>query len=241
MGSRHSISGDDQDMSERDRVVAGRVRRGRAKAWRWRAGLLLSLTGAVLVAHSAYGLWGTGIGTARAQQAFRDQLRRNGFPERPVPGGAIGFIRIPRLEVDMAFVQGVTVAALSKGPGHYPGTPLPGQGGNVAIAGHRTTHLAPFWSLDRLQAGDDIFVRTSLGRFVYRVQWSVVVDRSNWSVTASTDLPALTLTTCFPRFSGRQRLVVRAVQVYGTAPGGFINHLAHAEDGLLWRGSRGVH
>ena len=124
----------------------------------------------------------------------------------------------------MAFVQGVDAAALAKGPGHYPKSPLPGYGGNVVISGHRTTHLAPFWSLDALVPGDQITLQTRRGTFLYRVQWTkVVVPDALW-VTDRTDRPSLTLTTCNPRFSQRQRLVVRAVQIYAAIPGGLTDH-----------------
>jgi sortase A len=85
----------------------------------------------------------------------------------------------------------------------------------VAIAGHRTTHLHPFWPLDQLRAGDRVLLQTRLGAFVYRVTWKRTVALDDWSVIAPTAVPSLTLTTCTPRFSNRERLVVRAVQVAG--------------------------
>jgi sortase A len=177
-----------------------------------------------MLAHVGWQLWGTGISTAHAQSRFRAEIHRHGFPRVPVHAGALGYIRISRLALDMAFVQGIDQDALSRGPGHYPKTPLPGQGGNVAIAGHRTTHLAPFWALDKIEPGDEITLQTRAGRFVYRVQWAILVEPGDWSITARTPLPSLTLTTCAPRFSSRQRLVVRAVQVYGRTPAGFVDY-----------------
>jgi sortase A len=93
----------------------------------------------------------------------------------------------------------------------------------VAIAGHRTTHLHPFWALDRVQPGDRIVLLTRAGTFVYRVTWVRLVDPHDLSVIDPTAVPALTLTTCNPRFQAWQRLVVRAVQVFGPAPAGFID------------------
>jgi sortase A len=114
------------------------------------------------------------------------------------------------------------------GPGHDTWTPLPGEGGNVAISGHRTTFLHPFWSLDRVGPGDLITLETANGRFVYRVVWQRVISPDATWVTAPTAVPSLTLTTCTPRFSAARRLVVRAVQIYGAVPGGFLDRLPAA-------------
>jgi sortase A len=179
--------------------------------------------GVVLLLFVAYELWGTGLFTSRAQAGFRDEIAREGFPEygeRLIPGGAVGFITIPRIDLDMAFVEGVDTEALKKGPGHYPDSPLPGRRGNVAIAGHRTTYLHPFWSLDELRKGDRILLETARGRFVYRVRWQKVVSPYDVWVVDPTRRPSLTLTTCHPRFSASTRLVIRAVQVGGRAPDG---------------------
>jgi sortase A len=207
----------------RGRVARLRARRHRR---RWRtAGAVLLGAGLALLLAAGFDLWGTGVGTARAQARIRAEVRRHGLPPEPIPGGADGFVRIPRIHLDMAFVEGVGPDALALGPGHYPATPMPGQGGNVAIAGHRTTHLAPFWSLDELRPGDRVELVTARGRFVYRVLWvGVGPPGSDWVLGPTAD-PSLTLTTCYPRFSASQRLVVRAIQVSGPVPGGFLDHL----------------
>lgn len=204
-------------------LAGSRARRRRARAaLRW-GGLYLLLLGLSLLGHVAYQLWGTSVYTARAQSRLTTELRTRGFPVRPVPGGALGYIKIPQIGLEMAFVQGTDPSDLANGPGHYPDTPLPGQAGNVVIAGHRTTHLGPFWAVDSLAAGDQILLQTRRGTFLYRVQWVKVVPPGALWVAGSTDRPSLTLTTCYPRFSSRQRLVVRAVQVYGKVPGGFVD------------------
>jgi sortase A len=185
------------------------------------------LAGCVFLAEGAAAFVGTGAATARVQSDLRNGLAVNGFPRRPIPGGAVGFIRIPRIAVDAAFVQGIDQGALTEGPGHYPATPLPGWTGNTAIAGHRTTHGAPFWALDRLRSGDLVELQTHRGRFVYRVVWTRVVAAGDWGPIEGTTAPSLTLTTCWPRFSSRSRLVVRAVQVYGRIPGGFLGRPGH--------------
>jgi sortase A len=180
------------------------------------------LAGLALLGFVAYQLWGTGLTTSRAQASFRHDIAANGYPKTFPEGGEIGLIRIPRIGLDMAFVQGANWWTLQRGPGHYRRTPLPGQSGNVAIAGHRTTFLHPFWSLDRLERGDVIELQTEAGLFTYRVVWQRVVPPGSWWVIAPTARPSLTLTTCTPRFSAADRLVVRAVQVSGAPPTGVV-------------------
>jgi len=126
----------------------------------------------------------------------------------PPTGSAVAIIKIPKIGVDSAVVQGVGVGDLEKGPGHYPRTPMPGQPGNAAIAGHRTTYGAPFYNLDELHAGDDIFVSTRDGTYDYKVMFSHSVSPSDVAVLDPTSDNRLTLTTCTPRFTAVQRLVV---------------------------------
>jgi sortase A len=125
-------------------------------------------------------------------------------------GEAIARIEIPSIGVDAKVVAGVDPDDLKKGPGHYPGTPMPGQFGNSAIAGHRTTYGQPFYRLDEVQVGDEIVLTTVQGRFVYRATGSEVVDPGASQVVATTDptTATLTLTTCTPRYTASQRLVV---------------------------------
>jgi sortase A len=121
-------------------------------------------------------------------------------------------IQIPKIGVDSIVINGITREDLRKAPGHYPDTPMPGQVGNAAIAGHRTTYGAPFGNLDQLALGDEIRVRTVEGSFTFRVYEQLVVEPSNLGVLdADAARPAtLTLTTCNPRYSASQRLVVKA-------------------------------
>src|SRR5438552_9205647 len=138
---------------------ASRRARRRRRARGLALGASLVLAGASLLGTVAWQQWGTSLATARAQSRLKAEFHRalahpskGGHTDRPVlPGGAEGLIVIPAIHVDEAFVQGVALDDLAEGPGHYPGTPLPGRGGNVAIAGHRTTHGAPFWALDSLR------------------------------------------------------------------------------------------
>lgn len=139
----------------------------------------------------------------------------------PARGEAAGRIEIERIGVDWVFVEGVSVADLKKGPGHYPETPMPGQAGNAAIAGHRTTYGAPFHRLDELQPGDEIRVTTLQGTFTYEVRATEIVHPSQVEVLAPDHWPfpnALTLTACHPKYSARQRIVVGAELVGEPVP-----------------------
>jgi sortase A len=129
----------------------------------------------------------------------------------PVLGAPIGRLVIPAISLNQVVVQGTGEAQLEDGPGHYPATPLPGQAGDAAIAGHRTTWARPFWSLDALRPGDQIIVGTPEGRFTYAVQWTAVVLPTDLAAIPVTAAPSLTLSTCTPRFSASHRLLVHAV------------------------------
>ena len=135
------------------------------------------------------------------------------LPDEALPGlgQAAGRIEIPAIGVDWIFVEGVTSADLKKGPGHYPDAPMPGQAGNAAIAGHRTTYGAPFNRIDELAPGDEIIVTTVQGRFRYQVAEQLIVDPSQVEVLQPiADRNTLTLTSCHPKYSARQRIIVRA-------------------------------
>ena len=125
-------------------------------------------------------------------------------------GDAIARIEIPRIGVGKWVVAGVDKGDLKKGPGHYPETPLPGQLGNSAIAGHRTTFGQPFFDVDKLDVGDEIVVTTLAGRFVYRVTGQEIVSPSDYQVIATTDssIATLTLTSCHPKYTARERIIV---------------------------------
>jgi sortase A len=128
----------------------------------------------------------------------------------PGEGTAIGEIRIPRINVSQVLVEGTNTDDLRKGPGHYTGTPLPGQFGNSAIAGHRTTYGHPFYSLDAIKVGDPIVLITNQGIFVYDAISSQVVSPNDTAVLKNRFGTYLTLTTCNPRYSASTRLIVTA-------------------------------
>jgi sortase A len=133
-------------------------------------------------------------------------------PVVPPPGDPIGVIRIDKIGVDKVVVEGTTVPDLRKGPGHYEGSPLPGQLGNAAIAGHRTTYGAPFGDLDQLARGDTLFVQTLTGTWRYQLMRDPFeVDPSQVEVLDPVPGQAtLTLTTCHPKYSAAKRLIVQA-------------------------------
>ncbi len=139
---------------------------------------------------------------------------------KPIPaeGDAVARLEIPRMGLNRIVVEGAAAGDLAKGPGHFPETPLPGQLGNAAIAGHRTTHLHPFYDIDQLQPGDAITVTTLNGRYVYHVTGTEVVSPDDYAAVIPTTDPTkatLTLVSCTPRYSSSNRIIVHAELVAG--------------------------
>lgn len=196
-------------------------------------GLALITLGVIVLLFVAYQLFGTNIAESHSQanlkKSFAAELAHSRGATNPgdnptigagpttpqqdsLPtGGAIDHLVIPKIGVDKFVVEGVSESDLRRGPGHYPNTPVPGEVGNSAIAGHRTTYGAPFFDLNELAPGDDIFLTDTSGqRFDYKVTSSKVVGPSDTSVLDPTPFAQLTLTTCNPRFSASTRLIVFA-------------------------------
>ena len=146
------------------------------------------------------------------ERQLGDPSTRTAYLERTIrPGDALTRIKIPRLGVDAVVVEGISLAALRAGAGHYPATALPCEEGNTAIAGHRTTYSEPFGELHRLRVGDRIVLETPIGRCHYEVSrdpW--VTTPYDTSVLEIRRGSALTLTTCDPPGSAASRLIVRA-------------------------------
>jgi sortase A len=134
-------------------------------------------------------------------------------------GDAVGRIRIPRIGASFVVVKGTDAATLRKGPGIYDDAPFPGARGTVAIAGHRTTYLAPFRRIDKLRPGDAITVEMPYGRFTYRVQQRKIVAPTAVSVVRRVGYDRLVLTACHPLYSAAQRIVVFA-RLIGSQPRG---------------------
>jgi sortase A len=130
--------------------------------------------------------------------------------KKPLRGDAIGKILIPSIGVSEYVVEGTDADNLRKGPGHYPDTPLPGQHGTAAIAGHRTTYGAPFRNLNDVHKRDRIILEMPYGTFVYRVERTQIVDDSALWVTDKVNHDRLVLTACHPLYSAAQRIVAFA-------------------------------
>lgn len=199
-------------------------------------GELLLTAGAVILLFVGYQLFWTGVETAKAQNGLLAQLETQwgdaehgaevpgASTEEPavapaVLGDAVAVLRIPRFGGDWAWVvvEGIRTDDLRQGPGHYPDSALPGEIGNFAVAGHRTTYGAPLYDVEELQVGDKIVVETATTWLTYAVTeltFPVPVD-SAWAVSPNPDelgappeRALMTLTTCHPRFSSTYRFLV---------------------------------
>src|SRR5437660_873082 len=111
---------------------------------------------------------------------------------------AIGRVEIPKVGVSQPMFEGVGLDVLANGPGHWPGTAMPGDNGNAVVAGHRVTHTHPFLDIDQLNPGDEVIFTTGAGRFVYAVtQTFIVTPDATWIANPTTD-PTITLFACHP-------------------------------------------
>jgi sortase A len=210
-------------------------------------GRLLIVAGVVILGFVAYQLWGTSIEESRQQDDLLSEYATSigadpdaeltdvvapsdeepagetsapqGPAPTPSPGEPVGIIEIPRIDLTRMVVEGTSRADLKKGPGHYIGTPFPGQNGNVGIAGHRTTYGAPFNRIDELQPGDEIVLSTSQGSFTYEVIAAPGSTNQAWYTVSPSQVEVLedmgdnrvTLTACHPKYSAKQRIIVHAV------------------------------
>jgi sortase A len=131
----------------------------------------------------------------------------------PLQGDAIARIDIPAIGVNEYVVEGTDTGDLRKGPGHYPESPLPGDPGTAAIAGHRTTYGAPFRNIDDLRRGQRVIVDMPDGRFIYRIERITIVDDQDLSVLDPVGYRRLMLSACHPLYSAAERVIVFARQV----------------------------
>jgi sortase A len=193
--------------------------------------------GGILLLFIAYLVWGTAWQASNAQHAFADQLSRqwarSGSPSSPSPvrpgalhlvtGQPFAFIEIPAFGRNWRFaiVQGTALAQLNLSPGHVPGTQLPGQVGNFAIAGHRVTAGNPFWNEPSLKNGNLIYIQTQWNTYTYRVigkKWVLpgdlgVLDPVPGHPGARPTQRLITLITCDPAWTGTHRVIVTGVLV----------------------------
>ena len=150
--------------------------------------------------------------TASIRDVKRRIKRLAGLAEKRARNGkAIGRIEIPSLDREYVFVEGTALEPLRKGPGHYPDTSFPGQGGTVAVAGHRTTYGAPFRTVDKLKPGQHIVLKMPYGTLDYKVEKTQIVNPDATWVTNRVKGPErLVLSACHPLYSASQRIVVFA-------------------------------
>jgi sortase A len=235
-------------------------------------GRLMIRAGVLVLLLVVYQLWGTGIHTSEAQDNLRKQFEAeqqalahpstdpadgktpsttpikvaaDGSIPVPQPGQPIGRIDIPHIGSNFIMVEGVDLKYLSEGPGHFPGTPLPGQAGNAAVAGHRTTYKAPFNRIDELKPGDDIFVTTLQGKFTYQVMAQApdhpggpplghrIVKPNAVEILADKGRNQLTLMACNPKYYATQRIVVEALLVGNPAAGKPAEHPSNVNQNAL--------
>lgn len=178
---------------------------------------VLITSGVLLLADAAVTLaWQEPVSSvlARIQQGrLEDELAnppQRVIDRKPLRGDAIGEIRMPTVDKRYFVVEGTDSGNLRKGPGHYRDTPLPGDRGTVAIAGHRTTYLAPFRDINKLKRGDAVVVDVPWGRFTYRVEKQLIVDPIKTGVKRKVAYDRLILSACHPLYSAAQRIVVFA-------------------------------
>ncbi|MGH2950582.1 MAG: class E sortase [Solirubrobacterales bacterium] len=151
----------------------------------------------------------------RAVERAADVRERAGlladlFEQRAGTGEGIGRIEIPGIDLDVVFVEGTDTTSLQKGPGHYPETAFPGQGRTVAIAGHRTTYLAPFRKINEIDDGDEVVLEMPYATFTYRVQKHEIVEPTRVQIVRDVGYERLVLTACHPLYSAAQRWAVFA-------------------------------
>ena len=144
-------------------------------------------------------------------------LRTQDLP-LPAEGDPIAKIRIPSIGVNRTVVSGVSLDQLKRGPGHYPESPLPGQKGNVAIAGHRTTYGQPFHNVDKIKLGDQVILQTMQGEFVYEVTESIIVKPNQVEILDDKGDNRVTLIACHPKYSAAERLIIIGKLVGKPAP-----------------------
>jgi sortase A len=177
--------------------------------------------------YEVYGkAWQVGADQGRLDQQLEQEWQQpaaggaaSTAADRPLTGSALARLYLPRLGKQWVVVEGVDLADIRLGPGHYPGTALPGKPGNFSIAGHRMPSV--FWDLDKVRDGDVVGVETRTAWYLYRVSSTLIVTPDAVDVVAPVPGNAaakptksfLTLTTCNPKWDNYQRLVVHALLV----------------------------
>jgi sortase A len=199
-------------------------------------GWTLIWTGIFLFGYVGWLVFGTDVVNAQVQEVEASRLEQRFDDEPPpvveevvveetvvertledAPALDTGFamMRVPKVALEAVVFEGVATETLQKGPGHMSDTPLPGQPGNSVISGHRTTYGRPFRDFDLLVAGDRVEIETKIGTHVYEVRDVFIVAPTDVWVTEPRSGAWLTMTTCNPKYSARERLIVLAELVAG--------------------------
>lgn len=208
-------------------------------------GKFLISVGVGVLMFVAWTLWGTGIYTQQQQDLLNEAFDAQPpvktvagdtdltikVPESysPAAGQEAFRLEIPKIDARHIVVEGVGVEDLKKGPGHYPSCRegftrpyctefeemWPGENGRVIVSGHRTTYGAPFFDIDKLVQGDEIIAETKWGTFTYEVSEKRIVQPDSLAIAIQSDVPEIVLTTCNPKYSAAQRLIVFATLVEG--------------------------
>lgn len=148
------------------------------------------------------------VGEGLSAGELRD--RAGDYEQRLATGEAFGRIVLPTLDREYVMVEGTDEASLRKGPGRYPETRLPGQGGTTAVAGHRTTYLAPFRTINELEGGERVVLDLPYARLTYEVERQRIVEPTQTEVVRDVGYERLVLTACHPLYSAEQRIVIFA-------------------------------
>ena len=159
-------------------------------------------------------------GAAVETETERVAMEARRFRLRSHRGQALGRIIVPRMGLNMVFLNGSDDKTLQSGPGRYLGSAFPGEGQLVYIAGHRTTYLAPFSDIDQMRKGDRVTLELPYATFVYRVTGSRIVPADDLAVLRSSGHELLELQACHPRFSASHRWIVYALPVRVIPRGG---------------------
>jgi sortase A len=130
-------------------------------------------------------------------------------PYAPEPVVQVGTIEIPKIGLTAPLFEGVTLNNIDRGPSHWTGTALPGQRGNLVVAGHRASHGQPFLRIDELVAGDEVTFDINGTRATYRVRLDMVVAPEDTWIADQTPARTATLYACHPVGSAEKRYVVR--------------------------------
>ena len=215
---------------------------------------VLLISGALMAGFVVFLLYGTGIETRIEQRRLLQELESWSSSELPAPAGRslptavnglhkrpavdlgdpLGQLSIPAIGAEWVFVSGISADELRLGPGHFPDTPLPGEQGNMALAGHRTTHGAPFSRIDEIEPGDAIILTTPTGEHRYISVGTAIVGPADYSEISTQwpTIPTLSLVSCHPKYSTRQRIIVHAVLAGYELPAGSQTSGADSEQPL---------